>query len=63
MEIISANGFAYALGLFSEYLGFIGHKLRGRKYFFEYISLRKIIDKSSNAYTGNKEMMMLRKGR
>ena len=63
MEIIKANGLAYALGLFREYLRFIGYKLRGKKFFFEYISLRKIIDKSSNSYTGNKKMVMLRKGR
>jgi len=63
MEIINANGFAYALGLFSKYLGFIGHKLRGRKYFFEYRSLRKTNDQNSNAYAGVKEMKILRKGR
>jgi len=63
MEIIKANSLAYALGLFREYLRFIGYKLRGKKFFFEYISLRKIIDKSSNSYTGNKKMVMLRKGR
>jgi len=63
MEIIKANGLAFAIGLFREYLSFIGYKLRGKKFFVEYISLRKIIDKSSNAYTGNKEMVMLRKGR
>ena len=63
MEIIQTKGLAYALGLFREYLSFIGYKLRGKRFFFEYISLRKINDKSSNAYTGNKEMVMLRKGR
>jgi hypothetical protein len=63
MEIIKANGLAYASGLFREYLRFIGYKLRGKKFFFEYISLRKTIDQDSNAYTGNKEMVMLRKGR
>jgi hypothetical protein len=63
MEIIKANGLAYASGLFREYLRFIGYKLRGKKVFFEYISLRKAIDQNSNAYAGNKEMVMLRKGR
>jgi hypothetical protein len=63
MEVFRTNGLVYASGLFREYLRFIGYKLRGKEFFFEYISLRKIIDKSSNAYTGGKEMMMLRKGR
>ena len=63
MEIIKANGLAYASGLFREYLWFIGYKLIGKKFFFEYRSLRKTIDQNSNAYTGNKEMVMLRKGR
>ena len=63
MEIIKANGLTYASGLFREYLWFIGHKLIGEKFFFEYRSLRKTIDQNSNAYTGNKEMVMLRKGR
>jgi len=63
MEIIKANGLAYASGLFREYLGFIGYKLRGKKFFFEYRSLRKTVEQNSNAYTGNKEMVMLRKGR
>jgi hypothetical protein len=63
MEIVKANGFAYALGLLREYLRFIGYKLRGKKVTFEYGSLRKAIDRNSNAYTGTKEMLMLRKGR
>jgi hypothetical protein len=63
MEIIKANGLAYALGLLREYIRFIGYKLRGKKFFFEYISLRKINDKTGNAYTGSKEMVMFRKGR
>jgi hypothetical protein len=63
MEIAKANGLAYASGLFREYLGFIGYKLRGKKFFFEYRSLRKTNDQNSNAYAGNKEMVMLRKGR
>jgi hypothetical protein len=63
MEIIKANGLAYASGLFREYLRFIMYKLRGKKVTFEYRSLRKTIDKNSNAYAGVKEMMMLRKGR
>jgi radical SAM superfamily enzyme YgiQ (UPF0313 family) len=62
MEIIKANGLTYASGLFREYLWFIGYKLIGKKFFFEYRSLRKTIDQNSNAYTGNKEMVMLRKG-
>ena len=63
MEIVKANGLAFAIGLLSEYLRFIGYKLRGKKITFEYRSLRKAIDKNSNAYTGTKEMLMLRKGR
>jgi len=63
MEIIKANGLAFAIDLFREYLRFIGYKLRGKKFFFEYRSLRKTIDQNSNAYTGINEMMMLRKGR
>ena len=63
LEIIKANGLAYATGLFREYLRFVRYKLRGKKVFFEYRSLRKTIDQNSNAYTGNKEMVMLRKGR
>ncbi len=63
MEIIKANGLAFAMGLFREYLRFIKHKLGGKKIFVEYRSLRKTIDQNSNAYTGTKEMMMLRKGR
>jgi len=63
MEIVKANGLAFAIGLLSEYLRFIGYKLRGKKITFEYRSLRKAIDKNSNAYTGTKEMVMLRKGR
>ena len=63
MEIIKANGLAFALSLFREYLRFIKHKLRGEKVFFEYRSLRKTVEQNSNAYTGINEMMMLRKGR
>jgi len=63
MEIIKANGLAYASGLFREYLKFIRYKLIGKRVFFEYRSLRKTIDQNSNAYTGIKEMVMLRKGR
>ena len=63
MEIIKANGLTYALGLFREYLWFIGYKLIGNKFSFEYRSLRKTIDQNSNAYAGIKEMEMLRKGR
>jgi radical SAM superfamily enzyme YgiQ (UPF0313 family) len=63
MEIAKANGLAYASGLFREYLRFLSYKLRGKKFFFEYRSLRKTIDQNSKAYTGIKEMMMLRKGR
>ena len=63
MEIIKANGLAYASGLFREYLRFIQYKLKGKRFFFEYRSLRKTIDQNSNAYTGSKEMIMLRKGR
>jgi len=62
MEIVKLNGLAYALGLFKEYLMYIGNNLRGKKIIFEYISLRKTIDQNSNAYTGNKEMEILRKG-
>ena len=63
MEIIKANGLAYASGLFREYLRFIMYKLRGKKVFFKYRSLRKTIDQNNNAYAGIKEMVMLRKGR
>jgi len=63
MEIIKANGLAFAIDLFREYLRFVKHKLRGKKIFIEYRSLRKTIDQNSNAYTGTKEMIMLRKGR
>ena len=63
MEIAKANGLAYASGLFREYLRFIRYKLRGKKFFFEYRSLRKTVDQNSNAYTGTKEVIMLRKGR
>jgi len=63
MEIIETNGLVLAPGLFREYLRFIKHKLRGKRIFFEYRSLRKTIDQNSNAYTGTKEMVMLRKGR
>ena len=63
MESIKANGFAFASGLFREYLRFIMYKLRGKDILFEYRSLRKTVDQKSNAYTGTKEMMMLRKGR
>jgi len=63
MEIIRINGLTYASGLFREYLRFVMYKLRGKKFFFEYISLRKTIDQDRNAYIGTKEMVMLRKGR
>ena len=63
MEIIKANGFIYALGLFREYMRFIRSKLRRKKIIFEYKSLRKIVDQNSNAYAGTKKMIMLRKGR
>jgi radical SAM superfamily enzyme YgiQ (UPF0313 family) len=63
MEIIKINGFTFATGLFWEYLRFIMYKLRGKDILFEYISLRKTIDQNNDAYTGTKEMMMLRKGR
>jgi hypothetical protein len=63
MEIIKANGLAFAIDLFREYLRFIKHKLRGNKVTFEYRSLRKAIEQNSNAYTGAKEMVILRKGR
>jgi len=63
IEIIKTNGFIFAAGLFREYLRFIMYKLRGKRFLFEYRSLRKTIDQNSNAYTGNKEMVMLRKGR
>jgi hypothetical protein len=63
MEIIKANGFIHASGLLREYLRFIMYKLRGEKFFFEYRSLRKTVDENCNAYTGTKEMVMLRKGR
>jgi hypothetical protein len=63
MEIVKADGLACALGLFREYLRFIRYKLRGKKFFFKYRSLRKTIDQNNNAYAGIKEMVMLRKGR
>jgi hypothetical protein len=63
MEIAKVNGLVYAFGLFRGYLRFIWYKLRGKKFFFEYRSLRKTNDQNSNAYAGNKEMVMLRKGR
>jgi radical SAM superfamily enzyme YgiQ (UPF0313 family) len=63
MEIVKASGFTFAAGLLKEYLMYRMYKLRGGKFFFEYISLRKTIDQNSNAYAGIKEMEMLRKGR